>query len=215
MYVCMHVRTFAQANLLQTMSWRLNRMFDGDFEALPRALEFSADFLPIRYLECVDGRRAYVASCPPHIISGHIVRRSPSKETLLIIFHDELVVYPRQKFGIDSNLPVQFVWLALDGRLREARVYGRGDRMHSLAITGYAQRGSKHHILAHRLLAWTFKCPYSLSGWQWNEHFDTDHIDEDHGNNRLSNLQLWRRDGSDGHRASAGRLGGNKKARLA
>ena len=211
----MHIRTFAQANLIEIMSLQLNRMFDGNFEALPRAHVFSTEFLPIRYLECVDCKRAYVASCPRHIVGGRLAKRSPSNETLLMIFNDELAVYPRQKFGIDSNLPVRFVWLALDGRLREARVYGRGDRMRSLAITGYSQRGSKHHILAHRLLAWTFKCPYSLSGWQWNEHFDTDHIDEDHGNNRLSNVQLWRRDGSDGHRASAGRLGGNKKARLA
>ena len=197
------------------MSLQLNRTFDGDLEVLPRAFVVSKDFLPIRYLECVDGKRAYVASCPPHIIGGRIVKGSSLNETLLMIFNDELVFYPRQKFGIDSNLPVRFVWLALGGKLREARVYGRGDRMRSLAVTGYSQRGSKHHILAHRLLAWTFKCPHSLSDCQWNARFDTDHIDENHGNNRLSNLQLWQRDGSDGHRAAAGRIGGNKKARVA
>ena len=97
----MHIRTFAQANLIETMSLQLNRMFDGNFEALPRALVFSTEFLPIRYLECVDGKWAYVASCPPHIVGGRLAKRSPSKETLLMIFNDELALYRRRKFWID------------------------------------------------------------------------------------------------------------------
>ena len=198
------------------MSLRLNTQFHGTFEVLPQAYVVSGEFLPVKYLELIGGKRAYVANCPPHIVGGRFVKGSPLHEMLLMVFtKPRLIFYNREKFGAGSNLPVSFVWLSVDGRIRDARVYARGDRMHSLAITGYSHHGSKHHILAHRLLAWTFKCPHRLSGWQWIEYFDTDHINEHHGDNRLSNLRLWRRDGKEGHRACAGRMGGNKRRRLA
>ena len=163
----------------------------------------------------------YVAVCEEPIFGGRKRRKSVVQEILCFVSLGEgaVDIFSADKYGRDHRLPVRLYWLSQDGTLRRARARRRGDAMESLTFTAYLHDGVRVEPLLHRVLAFTFRCPPRI----WAQVFsatrtlemhgsdmlsagesilyDVHHINKDHGDNALENLQILIRDGPGGHRS--------------
>ena len=128
----------------------------------------------------------FVASMPDGVLGGRRWRRQPVAETLCV------------------KLPSAFYWLNSRGRFRRARVWLGTDNMQSQMLTAYAAE-KRQNLMVHRVLGWTFRCPWEIR--QWDNNYDVHHSDDNHHNNRITNLHIWTASGPQGHRAHSGRRG--------
>ena len=187
--------------------------FDGDFSALPRRNPHRGAFVPPRELRS-DVGTFYVAVLNDDIAGGRRRAHEAHRETLLV----ELISEPRQ-FTMDGDfhrnhiVPARFFWLDRLNCLREADLFDRKDNEGSLTFTAYEHDGEPFYPLVHRVLGFTFACPPYVWGtcgiWGGarrdtlrpsNVNFDVNHMNRDHGDNALANLQVMRSVGQGGHR---------------
>ena len=183
----------------------LERPFDGDASLLPRhSFPFQGSYVSCPYVTCRGGLQVFVASIPSEIIGGRRWRRVPRSETLCVLLLNEMEEFTRN--GFTSLLPARFFWLNRAGRFRAARLFYGRDTMRSVVLTSY--NAQKQQLLAvHRILGWTFRCPWDLLEERWSAQYDIAHRDDRHWNNNVLNLRCWSASGSDGHRAESGRAG--------
>ena len=166
--------------------------FDGNFASLPRENPVDSRSVPPTYLVCEDGSKLYVASVRPGVVGG---TRSGgvnvSEETLLVklLENGSLDAYPAAKYKKDGVSPARFFWLPKGSSvLRVAPLAWRGDTQHSLRVNAYEADGTRSFLQLHNLLGWTFLCPPRLAPHRWSDLWEFDHDDENHGNNRFTNL---------------------------
>ena len=84
--------------------------------------------------------------------------------------------------------------------LRRAVISARGEML-NLPANGYTLDGTRKHLLVHRLLAFTFLLTPRFYTSRWSEAVHVDHMNGQHGDNVVENLQLLWAEGSDGHSA--------------
>ena len=190
----------------ETRDLCISSSFDGNVRALPRLRVWSQGCIPPQYVTCNAGRVVFIASVPSEIYGGQIERGRPISESLCIFLLTESGdVYPRETHKRDTFVPARFFWMAhaAGSTLREAALTYRGDEMDSLAVNAYNHAGKERHLAVHRLLAWTFLCTPVLFTSRWSPTIHCEHKDNNHGNNELSNLRLWKGSGADGHAAAS------------
>ena len=168
--------------------------FDVDFTRLPRTNPVDARFFPPAYVTCENGVRLYVAEVRPVVVGG--ARRNGTDvlpQTLLVqlLENDALDKYPAEKYKNDSVSPAKFFWFDKATRvLSQAEVCWRGDKQHSLRVNSYNADGVRKYLQLHRLLGWTFLCPPRLTPYRWSKNYEGHHVDTNHGNNKLTNLEV-------------------------
>ena len=168
--------------------------FDADFARLPRTNPVDARFFPPAYVTCENGVRLYVAEVRPGVVGG--ARRNGNDvppQTLLVqlLENDALDKYPAEKYKNDSVSPAKFFWFDKATRLlSKAEVCWRGDTQNSLRVNSYDADGVRKYLQLHNLLGWTFLCPPRLTPYRWSKNYEVHHVDTNHGNNRLTNLEV-------------------------
>ena len=173
------------------------------FATMPRRNPYSG-FVPPRTLSSQAGICFYVAVVPSWAHGGRQRSGLAVSETLLVKFKEEHVhLTAAQGYGRDHLLETDFYWLASDFTARLAKVRRRGDANESLAVTCYTSDCVKKHLLVHRVLGFTFKCPPDV--WKhcafWSQvsadsltarsiGYEVHHINHNHGCNLLVNLRV-------------------------
>ena len=195
------------------------------FATLPRRNPYSG-FVPPRTLSSQTGICFYVAMMPSWAHGGRQRSGLAVSDTLLVKFKEEHVhLTAAQGYGRDHLLETDFYWLASDFTARLAKVRKRGDANESLAVTCYTGDCVKKHLLVHRVLGFTCKCPPDV--WRhcafWSQvsadsltarsiGYEVHHINHNHGCNLLVNLRVLtvrehQRITADHRRAMVGRGG--------
>ena len=210
----LRIWSFVQAMAVFDSNLRLASAFDSVFASLPRDRVCGGDYLAVPYLLCNPNCRLYVASVSSSIVGGSLINGMPQRETLCVLLLG----------SADNFLPVSmydtlsyqrvFFWLTQDYSLRRAKLYARGDSMHNMALAAYCADARRKHATVHRVLGWTFHCPPRLFTSRWSAAIDVEHLDNDHGNNTLSNPCVWKGAGECGHWQASGRKGPAAKRRL-
>ena len=168
--------------------------FDVDFTRLPRTNPVDARFFPPAYVTCDNGVRLYVAEVRPGVVGG--ARRNgtevlPQRLLVQLLENDAFDKYPAEKYKKDGVSPAKFFWFDKATRaLLHAEVCWRGDKQHSLRVNSYNADGVRKYLQLHRLLGFTFLCPPRLTPYRWSDDYEVHHVDTDHGNNRLANLEV-------------------------
>jgi hypothetical protein len=140
-------------------------------------------------------------------------RTEVTRETLLLQLLDNEVLdnFPASKYKKHGVSPARLFWLETSSlKLRVAPLAWRGDGQDSLRANSYTADGTRSFLELHSLLGWTFLCPPKLAPHRWGLEYEFDHLDENHGNNRLSNLKCKPK---GEHRAESGALGAAAKRR--
>ena len=124
---------------------------------------------------------------------------------------DAVDTYPAAKYKKDGVSPARFFWLdKATCLLSSAPLAWRGDTQHSLRVNSYGAKGGREYLQLHSLLGWTFLCLPRLTPYRWSDEYEVHHLDENHENNRLGNLQVRTK---TEHRALSGASGGTAKRR--
>lgn len=106
-------------------------------------------------------------------------------------------------------IPATFFWYSPDtGALLEASPRPRHDSKRSHYIPAVSTSGTRLFLSVHDVLGWSFKCPPQQWSSAFSGIYDIDHMNRNHQDNSLRNLQVWRAAGAGGHRAASARLGG-------
>ena len=209
----LRILRFVQVMAVFDSNLRLASAFDGVFASLPRDRVCGGDYLAVPYLLCNPNCRLYVASVSSSIVGGSLINGMPQRETLCVLLLGSADKFSASQYVRQTLVPARFFWLTQDYSLRRARLYKRGDSMHNIALAAYCGDARRKHVTVHRVLGWTFRCPPSLFTSRWSAAIDVEHLDNDHGNNTLSNLCLWKGAGEGGHRQASGRKGPVAKRR--
>ena len=189
----------------ETLDLHVSPSFDGCFEACSQLRLFGDRYIPCAEIPCSGHRKLYLARLPEHIIggrldgTGHVVR----ERLAIYLLTTGVDVFPREIFMRDCVLGARFFWVGAEApyMLRRAVISARGDEMHSLTVNGYTLDGTQKHLLVHRLLAFTFLLTPRFYTSRWSEAVHVDHMNGQHGDNVVENLQLLWAAGSDGHGA--------------
>jgi len=208
-----YVLSFVQAMAMSDDNLRLASAFDGVFTSLPRDHVCGCDYLAVPYLFCNPECRIYVASVSSSVVGGSLINGVPQRETLCVLLLGTADEFSATHYVRNTVVPSRFFWLTRDCSLRRVQLYARGDTMHSMALAAYHDDARREHVTVHRVLGWTFRCPPRLFTSRWSAAVDVEHLDDDHGNNTLSNLCVWRGRGDGGHRQASGRKGPAAKRR--
>ena len=119
-----------------------------------------------------------------------------------------LLLHEADEVGVDrvTYVSARLYWLNERGVLKRAKIRYGSNRMRSVFVNAYTDR-KRVPLAIHRILGWTFCCPWDLDSFRWHRSYDVHHRDEDHRNNAIGNLTCWRAHGRDGHRAHSGAEG--------
>ena len=200
---------------------QIDETFGSVVSQFPRFRLLAGSFIPPRSFVCKTGERMYLAVCEEPIFGGRKRRKVAVREFLCFthLVDGNADFLPAEKYGRNHTLPVRLYWLSTDGTLRRARARRRGDAMESLTFTAYRRDATRVEPLLHRVLAFTFCCPpriwsrvfsathtLSMNGSDVlssgdSTLYDVHHVNGDHGDNKLDNLQIMIRDGPGGHRS--------------
>ena len=208
--VSVQVMTFVQAERLQ-----LSFVFDGNVATLPRASPGGERFVSTPFLTSVSGKRLFLVSVRTDTAGG---RRSAghgrARETLCAMLVETADFFPAERYGIDAWSCARFYWLPHGSKdLRYAPLVARGDNEKSLCIHYRTLVDSRERMVLHGLLGWTFCCTSEWLRLRWDQRFEINHIDTNHGNNFLNNFEPRRARGPGGHRQESGALGPPAKRR--
>ena len=202
--------TFVQAELLQLPS-----VFDGSVVTLPRASPGGERFASTPFLTSVSGKRLFLVSVRTYTAGGRRgAGRSRARETLCAILLDTADFFPAERYGIDAWSCARFYWLPHGSKeLRYAPLTARGDNEQSLCIHYRTLADVRERMVLHGLLGWAFCCTSEWLRLRWDQRFEINHIDKNHGNNFLNNFEPRRASGPGGHRQESGALGPPAKRR--
>lgn len=194
----------------------VDNTFDGNLSSLARERISAANVVPPRVVHCTAGKRLFVAVWEEEVLGGRRWRGRVQPETLCILLldNDECDMFPAAKYDRDHEVPARLFWLSSTGLVRRAKLRRRGDEMKSLTFTAYRADGVRVEPLLHRVLGFTFCCNPRVWAQVYTRRlgadvlvsaesakFDVHHRDENHGHNRLANLEVLPARGKGGHRS--------------
>ena len=187
----------------ETLDLAVDPLLDGNFAGCHQVRLFGRRYIPCAEIPCSGHRILYLARLPECIVggrldgTGHVVR----ERLAVYLLTDGVDVFPREIFMRDAVLGARFFWIGAESPyvLRRAVVSSRIDEMLSLTVNGYTLDGTQKHLLVHRILAFTFLLTPRFYTSRWSAAVHVDHVNGQHGDNVVENLQLLWAEGSDGH----------------
>ena len=188
----------------------LDVSFSGRITDLPTCNPRGPDFFTVPFLRTKCCRNLYVLYVPDTTVGG----RARTREHLCVLFlNNHIDTF--QNVGLKTaQIKSRFYWLDNAQRLRYAPLTRATDRMKSLKLTAYADRGRREDLHAHRVLGWSFGIARCDPIMRYRRGWDIHHIDEIHEHHFIDNLQPWIGRGRGGHRADAQRMSAIARRRL-